>query len=558
MLAHAWSKDIGGRSLDAILSKNVLDKNPTVVKTNKNLAKLLKNVNKAKETLSANKETKLVVESILEGGDDLRMTVTREDFEKTWEHLTNLFTDPIDEVLAQAGLTKDKIDTVEIIGGSVRVPKVQELIKSHLGIKDLGWHLNGDEAMANGAALIAANYTSSVQVRSLWLSDISPTSFKAKILSQADPEYSKNPTIFKPNAVLGSKKKLSFSHNEDVIAIVGYSDGIGISVYNISNIATTFKQAEVDLTNSLTFQLDINGIPQLIEAETKATKEETVVSKIKQREKQKEKTRKYVLDFKQMWIELPIVINGTETREITNRLKQFRDEDEQRRAITEIRNDLESYLYFTKDKRTEDMFNSILSIKEKAGLDESVKEIQEWFDATDSIEAYEYNEKLRKLKAQMEVYVEREEAVSSRDEKIGKAYTKLYNLYESMLKMNGTKEWVPQETKDEVFLKLNETIDWLDEKVAEQKELEPWEEDALQIKNLHTRLNTVEKRVEKIEKTGRPKKEKKNPMSDFINIQGGDMSNIKMDNIKIGDKVYNSEDFEDSGDDEDTEVKHDL
>jgi len=107
-------------------------------------------------------------------------------------------------------------------------------------------------------------------------------------------------------------------------------------------------------------------------------------------------------------------------------------------------------------------------------------------------------------------------------------------------------------------LKLNETIDWLDEKVAEQKELEPWEEDALQIKNLHTRLNTVEKRVEKIEKTGRPKKEKKNPMSDFINIQGGDMSNIKMDNIKIGDKVYNSEDFEDSGDDEDTEVKHDL
>jgi len=100
MLAHAWSKDIGGRSLDAILSKNVLEKNPTVVKTNKNLAKLLKNVNKAKETLSANKETKLVVESILEGGDDLRMTVTREDFEKTWEHLTNLFTDPIDEVLA--------------------------------------------------------------------------------------------------------------------------------------------------------------------------------------------------------------------------------------------------------------------------------------------------------------------------------------------------------------------------------------------------------------------------------------------------------------------------
>ena len=77
------------------------------------------------------------------------------------------------------------------------------------------------------------------------------------------------------------------------------------------------------------------------------------------------------------------------------------------------------------------------------GLDESVKEIQEWFDSTDSIEAYEYNEKLRKLKEQMTVYVERENDVTSRDEKIEKAYTKLYNLYDSMLKMNGTKEWVP-------------------------------------------------------------------------------------------------------------------
>lgn len=152
------------------------------------------------------------------------------------------------------------------------------------------------------------------------------------------------------------------------------------------------------MTNSLTFQLDNNGIPNLLEAETKYTKEEEVKKKGSEEMVLKNKTHKFPLEFKQIWIELPIVLNGTETREITNKLKQFKDEEEQRRAITELRNDLESYLYFIKDKRGEDVFNSILSIVEKATLDESVKTTEEWFESTDSLEVHEYNEKLRKLK----------------------------------------------------------------------------------------------------------------------------------------------------------------
>lgn len=146
------------------------------------------------------------------------------------------------------------------------------------------------------------------------------------------------------------------------MAIMGYSDSIGIAAYQISGVAETVKSTQQNLTNSLTFQLDINGIPSLLEAETKYTKEEQTKKKGSDEMQLKNKTHKFPLEFKQLWIELPIVLNGTETREITNRLKQFKDEDEQRQAIVALRNDLESYLYFCKDKRGEDVFNGILSI----------------------------------------------------------------------------------------------------------------------------------------------------------------------------------------------------
>lgn len=64
---------------------------------------------------------------------------------------------PVNEVLAKAGLTIDDIDQIELLGGGIRVPRVQELLQETLKKTELGVHLNGDEAMCFGAAFIAAN-----------------------------------------------------------------------------------------------------------------------------------------------------------------------------------------------------------------------------------------------------------------------------------------------------------------------------------------------------------------------------------------------------------------
>jgi hypothetical protein len=58
--------------------------------------------------------------------------------------------------------------------GAVRIPKVQDLLKKYLEIPELGWHLNGDEAMAHGAAMFGANISDKAELKDpLWLEDVS-------------------------------------------------------------------------------------------------------------------------------------------------------------------------------------------------------------------------------------------------------------------------------------------------------------------------------------------------------------------------------------------------
>ena len=76
---------------------------------------------------------------------------------------------PVEEVLRKAGLTIDDVDQVELLGGGIRVPKIQEILSTNLKKSELGVHLNGDEAMCFGSAFIASNSSASFKVRKVYL-----------------------------------------------------------------------------------------------------------------------------------------------------------------------------------------------------------------------------------------------------------------------------------------------------------------------------------------------------------------------------------------------------
>ena len=77
----------------------------------------------------------------------------------------------IGEALEKAGLTKDDITSVELIGGSSRIPKVNAVVKEFFDPVEVGSHINGDEAMAYGSALRAANLSLTFRVKQLHFYD---------------------------------------------------------------------------------------------------------------------------------------------------------------------------------------------------------------------------------------------------------------------------------------------------------------------------------------------------------------------------------------------------
>eukprot|EP01059_Diplonema_ambulator_P013728 TRINITY_DN242_c0_g1_i1.p1 TRINITY_DN242_c0_g1~~TRINITY_DN242_c0_g1_i1.p1 ORF type:complete len:679 (+),score=352.62 TRINITY_DN242_c0_g1_i1:39-2039(+) len=126
--------------------KKDITKNPVA------LARLRKAAENAKRKLSASPEARVEVEDIVEGVT-LSERLTRAKFEELNADLFKGTLEPVKAVLSDAGLEKDDIDEVVLVGGSTRIPKIQSLIKDFFNGKEPNRGINPDEAIAYGAAV---------------------------------------------------------------------------------------------------------------------------------------------------------------------------------------------------------------------------------------------------------------------------------------------------------------------------------------------------------------------------------------------------------------------
>ena len=111
------------------------------------LGKLKREVEKAKRTLSSQQSTRVEIESC-EDGNNFSETLTRAKFE---ELNMDLFRKTMKQVLKDANVKKKAIS--KVVGGSTRIPKVQQLLKEYFGGKEPSKSINPDEAVAYGAAV---------------------------------------------------------------------------------------------------------------------------------------------------------------------------------------------------------------------------------------------------------------------------------------------------------------------------------------------------------------------------------------------------------------------
>ena len=164
---ESYNEKIGGKVFDKNMVRLMMKKfdslpqrkgKKSILDNKKIYEKLRPSARKYKEVLSANKEVFITIMGV-EGGDDLQTKITRDEFEEINKYLINEVYSPIDDVLKKSNLTINNISQIELIGGSIRIPAIQEELKKNLGEKSdiLGAHMNGDDSMAFGAAYMCAN-----------------------------------------------------------------------------------------------------------------------------------------------------------------------------------------------------------------------------------------------------------------------------------------------------------------------------------------------------------------------------------------------------------------
>jgi heat shock protein 1/8 len=127
---------------------------------------------RAKRNLSVSAKTTIEIDALLDG-IDFTSVITRAKFEQLNGDLFKCM-EPVTRVLQDSGLTKGEIDEVVLVGGSTRIPRVQELLIELFNGKELCRSINPDEAVAYGAAVQAAVLTG--KEKNVILIDVSPLS----------------------------------------------------------------------------------------------------------------------------------------------------------------------------------------------------------------------------------------------------------------------------------------------------------------------------------------------------------------------------------------------
>ena len=157
VLATAGDTHLGGEDFDQRVTdhfcKSFKKKNSVDIKTDpRALQKLKAEVEKAKRDLSSVQQVKIFIEGLIDG-IDFEETLTRAKFEELCSDLFKNTLKPVETVIDDSGLKRSEIDEIVLVGGSTRIPKIQQLIKDFFNGKEPNRGINPDEAVAYGAAV---------------------------------------------------------------------------------------------------------------------------------------------------------------------------------------------------------------------------------------------------------------------------------------------------------------------------------------------------------------------------------------------------------------------